>query len=115
MKRKIKRGDIVYIDLGKGAGSEQSGMRPALVIQNNVGNTYSPTTIIACITSQNKAKLPTHIILHNNDIPELKLDSLLMLEQIRTIDETRIQSFVCKLTKDYMEKVDTALRISVGL
>ena len=111
----IKRGDIFYADLNPVVGSEQGGIRPVLVIQNNIGNQYSPTTIIAAITSQlDKAKLPTHIELAK-DICGLEKDSVALLEQIRTIDKRRIKEKVSSLEEPIMRKVDEALIISLGM
>lgn len=111
----IKRGDIYYANLSPVVGSEQGGHRPVLVIQNDVGNKYSPTIIVAAITSQiSKAKLPTHVEICANDF-NLDKDSVILLEQLRTIDKRRLKDKVTHLTEDVMTKVDEALRISVGL
>ena len=111
----ISRGDIYYADLGDVVGSEQGGLRPVLVIQNDVGNKYSPTVIIAAITSRlNKAKLPTHIEL-NKDEFDLHKDSVVLLEQIRTLSKTRLKSKVTTLSNSVMRKIDVAIMISVGL
>lgn len=110
----INRGDIYYADLSPVVGSEQGGIRPVLVIQNNVGNKYSPTVIVAAITSQlSKAKLPTHIELSKSiGLPK---DSVILLEQIRTLDKRRLQDKVCSLNELTMNSVDVALMISCGL
>lgn len=111
----VKRGDIFYADLSPVIGSEQGGVRPILVIQNDVGNKYSPTIIIAAITSQiNKAKLPTHVEI---TAPEYGLpkDSVVLLEQIRTIDKKRLREKIGKFDEEMMKEVDEALRISIGL
>lgn len=111
----IKRGDIFYADLSPVVGSEQGGVRPVLIVQNDVGNKYSPTVIAAAITSQiNKAKLPTHIEIGAQDYGLLK-DSVILLEQIRTIDKKRLREKVGRLDEDLMEKVNDALGVSFGL
>ena len=111
----IRRGDIYYANLSPVVGSEQGGHRPVLVVQNDVGNRYSPTIVIAAITSQiAKAKLPTHVELPADE-KKIGKDSVILLEQIRTIDKRRLKEKVATLDKDMMEKVDTALRISLGL
>lgn len=111
----VKRGDIFYADLSPVIGSEQGGVRPVLVIQNDIGNKYSPTIIIAAITSQiNKAKLPTHVEI---TAPEYGLpkDSVVLLEQIRTIDKKRLREKIGKFDEEMMKEVDEALKISIGL
>lgn len=111
----IRRGDIYYADLSPVVGSEQGGIRPVLIIQNNVGNRYSPTVIAAAITSRgSKAKLPTHIKLYA-DNSGLSKDSVVLLEQIRTIDKTRLKEKMGTLSPYDMYKVDEALSISFGL
>ncbi|MBR6778954.1 MAG: type II toxin-antitoxin system PemK/MazF family toxin [Clostridia bacterium] len=111
----VSRGDIYYADLSPVVGSEQGGIRPVLVVQNNVGNKYSPTVIIAAITSQlDKAKLPTHIELKKDKF-NLEKDSVVLLEQIRTLDKRRLKDLVCALDKDTMQKVDIAILISLGI
>jgi mRNA interferase MazF len=111
----IKKGDIYYADLSPVIGSEQGGVRPVLVVQNDIGNRYSPTIIIAAITSQiNKAKLPTHVEIKGEDYG-LPKDSVLLLEQIRTIDKRRLGEKIGHVKEDIIEKVDDALRISLGL
>ncbi len=111
----MKRGDIYYADLRPVIGSEQGGIRPVLIIQNDVGNRHSPTVICAAITSKmNKAKLPTHIEL-NSKRYEIVKDSVILLEQLRTIDKKRLNDRVCHLDKDIMEKVNEALKISLEL
>ncbi|KAB3533556.1 type II toxin-antitoxin system PemK/MazF family toxin [Alkaliphilus serpentinus] len=111
----VKRGDIYYADLSPVIGSEQGGVRPVLIVQNDIGNRYSPTVIIAAITSQiNKAKLPTHIEITATDYG-LPKDSVVLLEQIRTIDKRRLDEKVGHLDDDIMEKVNEALLISLGL
>ncbi len=111
----IKRGDIFYADLSPVVGSEQGGVRPVLIIQNDVGNKYSPTVIAAAITSQiNKAKLPTHIEISSKDYGLLK-DSVILLEQIRTIDKKRLREKLGHLDDELMERVNEAIGISFGL
>jgi mRNA interferase MazF len=111
----IKRGDIYYADLSPVIGSEQGGVRPVLVVQNDVGNKYSPTVIAAAITSQiNKAKLPTHIEIGALEYGLAK-DSVILLEQIRTIDKRRLREKIGHLDEELMEKVNSALEISFGL
>ena len=110
----IKRGDIFYADLSPVVGSEQGGIRPVLIVQNNVGNKYSPTVIVAAITSQiNKAKIPTHVELPA-EMYSLPKDSVILLEQIRTIDKRRLQDKICTLGNEKMRKVNLALLISLG-
>ncbi|TJX15191.1 type II toxin-antitoxin system PemK/MazF family toxin [Tissierella creatinini] len=111
----VKRGDIFYADLSPVIGSEQGGVRPVLVVQNDVGNKYSPTIIIAAITSQiNKARLPTHIEINATDFG-LPKDSVVLLEQIRTIDKKRLREKIGRFDEDMMKSVDEALRVSIGL
>ncbi len=112
---KVKRGDIFYADLSPVIGSEQGGVRPVVIVQNDIGNKYSPTVIIAAITSQiNKAKLPTHIEIN---APEYGLpkDSVVLLEQIRTIDKRRLREKIGKFNEDMMDSVNKCLSISLGL
>ena len=111
----VKRGDIFYADLSPVVGSEQGGIRPVLIIQNDVGNRYSPTIIIAAITSQiNKAKLPTHIEIDSLQYMLVR-DSVVLLEQVRTVDKKRLREKICHLDEDVMQRVDRALLISFGL
>ena len=111
----VKRGDIFYADLSPVIGSEQGGTRPVLIVQNDVGNKFSPTVIIAAITSQiNKAKLPTHIEISANEFGLLK-DSVILLEQVRTIDKKRLREKIGKLDDTLIAKVDEALGISFGI
>ena len=111
----IRRGDIFYADLSPVVGSEQGGVRPVLVIQNNVGNRHSPTVICAAITSKmNKAKLPTHIEISAEKYHIVK-NSVILLEQIRTIDKQRLKEFVCHVDSGLMRKVNDAVRISLEL
>ena len=111
----IKRGDLYYADLSPVVGSEQGGVRPVLIIQNDVGNKYSPTVIVSAITSQiNKAKLPTHVEISSNEYGHNK-DSVILLEQIRTIDKKRLREKIGCLDENMMIKVDDGLQISLGL
>ncbi len=111
----IKRGDIFYADLSPVIGSEQGGVRPVLIVQNDIGNKYSPTVIAAAITSQiNKAKLSTHIEISAMEYG-LSKDSVILLEQIRTIDKMRIREKIGRLDDELMEKVNDAISISFGL
>lgn len=111
----VKRGDVYYADLSPVIGSEQGGIRPVLVLQNNVGNKYSPTIIISAITSQiNKSKLPTHIEINATDFG-LSKDSVVLLEQIRTIDKKRLREKIGHLNEDVMHQVNEALQISFGM
>ena len=111
----IKRGDIYYADLSPVVGSEQGGVRPVLIVQNDIGNKYSPTVIAAAITSQiNKAKLPTHIEIGAQEYGLAK-DSVILLEQIRTIDKQRLREKVAHLDDDLMVRVNEALGVSFGL
>lgn len=111
----LKRGDVFYADLSPVVGSEQGGVRPVLIVQNDIGNKYSPTVIVAAITSQiNKAKLPTHIELESDEYG-LNKDSVVLLEQIRTIDKKRLKERIGHLDDVKMHYVNTALIISLGL
>jgi mRNA interferase MazF len=111
----VQRGDIYYADLRPVVGSEQGGVRPVLIIQNNIGNRHSPTVICAAITSQmNKAKLPTHVELHSDQYAIAK-DSVVLLEQLRTIDKKRLKDKVCHLDNQILLKIDKALEISLEL
>ncbi len=111
----VKRGDVFYADLSPVVGSEQGGVRPVLVIQNDIGNRFSPTVIIAAITAQiQKAKLPTHVEIEAK-AHGMERDSVILLEQIRTIDKQRLTDKITHLEEETMRKVDEALQISVGL
>ena len=108
----IKRSEIYYADLNPVKGSEQGGVRPVLILQNDKGNQHSPTTIVAAITSQlAKAKLPTHVPIQTEG---LKKDSIILLEQIRTLDKRRLKERIGELSPSKMQKVNTALLISLG-
>lgn len=111
----IRRGDIYYADLRPVIGSEQGGIRPVLIIQNDTGNKHSPTVIVAAITSKmNKAKLPTHIEIDSKKYDIVK-DSVILLEQLRTIDKKRLKDKVCHLDGSILEQVNHALLISLEL
>ena len=111
----IRRGDIYYADLRPVVGSEQGGVRPVLIIQNDVGNRHSPTVICAAITSKmNKAKLPTHVEIKAKDYGILK-DSVILLEQVRTIDKSRLKEKVCHLNSEIQQKINEALMVSLSL
>ena len=111
----MRRGDIYYADLRPVIGSEQGGIRPVLIVQNDVGNRHSPTVICAAITSKlNKAKLPTHIELSAGRY-DMEKDSVILLEQLRTIDKKRLKDKVCHLDEDIMNKVNQGLKISLEL
>jgi mRNA interferase MazF len=111
----IKRGDIYYADLSPVVGSEQGGMRPVLIVQNDTGNRHSPTIIAAAITSQiNKARLPTHIELSARHYG-LTRDSVVLLEQIRTLDKRRLRERLGRLDDGLMQRVDSAIAVSFGL
>ena len=111
----IKRGDIYYADLSPVIGSEQGGLRPVLIVQNDVGNRYSPTVIAAAITSKvGKTKLPTHIDIHADRVG-LSRDSVVLLEQIRTIDKRRLREHMGHVDDRLMNQIDTAIAVSFGL
>lgn len=111
----VRRGDIFYAQLNPVVGSEQGGIRPVLIVQNDIGNQYSPTTIVAAITSQiNKAKLPTHVEISAAKTG-LEKDSVILLEQIRTIDKSRLKQKIAVLDEETMAKVNRAIEISLGL
>ncbi|MGI6150266.1 MAG: type II toxin-antitoxin system PemK/MazF family toxin [Limnochordia bacterium] len=111
----VTRGDIFYANLNPVIGSEQGGVRPVLILQNDIGNKYSPTTIVAAITSRiKKAKLPTHVELEASKY-HLEKDSVILLEQVRTIDKRRLKEQIAHLDDETMEKINQALLISLGL
>lgn len=115
MENGVLRGDVFYANLNPVIGSEQGGVRPVLILQNDVGNKYSPTTIVAAVTSRiKKAKLPTHVEL-NCSHSSLEKDSVILLEQIRTIDKRRLKEKIAHLDKNIMQQIDQALLISLGL
>ncbi|MCX0386836.1 type II toxin-antitoxin system PemK/MazF family toxin [Clostridium perfringens] len=111
-KTSYLRGDIFYADLPDQKGSEQNGLRPVVIIQNNLGNKYGRTLIVAPITSQDKKDLPVHSEIYNNS---LEKDSTILLEQLTTIDKNKIKEFVGHLTRNELKKLNIALAISVGL
>ena len=115
MERTIKRGDIYYAELNPVVGSEQGGIRPVLIISNDIGNSHSPTVIIAAITgrTQTKAKLPTHTEV--KDVEGLDRDSIILLEQIRTIDKQRLKNHMGTMPDNIMARVDKALAISLAM
>lgn len=115
MERKIKRGDIYYANLNPVVGSEQGGRRPVLIVSNDIGNTHSPTVIILPITSrvQTKAKLPTHTEVNN--VEGLDKNSLILAEQIRTIDKRRLEGYVGRLPESMITKLNHALAVSIDL
>lgn len=111
----IRRGDVFYADLRPVVGSEQGGIRPVLIIQNDIGNRHSPTVICAAITSRmNKAKLPTHVEIDAKKC-EIVKDSVILLEQLRTIDKTRLRDRVCHLDEGILKEVNRALMVSLEL
>ena len=111
----VKKGDIFFADLSPVIGSEQGGVRPVIVIQNDIGNKYSPTVIVAAITSQiNKAKLPTHVEIRAGE-HGLNKDSVILLEQLRTVDKRRLRERIGRMEGDAMKKVNDALVISLGI
>jgi len=115
MQNLVKRGDIFYADLSPVVGSEQGGMRPVLIVQNDTGNRHSPTVIAAAITSQTgKARLPTHIELTARNYG-LSRDSVILLEQIRTIDKSRLREKMGQLDNATMDRVNSAIAVSFGL
>lgn len=115
MSRTYLRGDIYYADLGRGIGSEQEGYRPVVIIQNNKGNRHSPTVIVAAISSKVgvKPKLPTHYFI--NAECGLELPSIVLMEQIRTLDKQRLTKYIGRLTKEHIQGMNHALAVSVDL
>lgn len=114
-KMNIRRGDIYYADLSPVVGSEQGGLRPVLIVQNDIGNRYSPTVIAAAITSKlGKAKLPTHIDVFASRVGLVK-DSVILLEQIRTLDKRRLREKMGHLDNELMQQVNNAISVSFGL
>ena len=109
----IKRGDIFYADLNPIIGSEQGGVRPVLIVQNNVGNRYSPTLVVLPLSAAKKPYLPTHIRICGSKM--LPKDSIVLAEQIRTIDRNRLKRYVGSVGFEIMEKVDKAVKISIGV
>ena len=116
MDTNVKRGEIYYADLSPVVGSEQGGVRPVLIIQNDTGNRYSPTVIAAAITSQTgKARLPTHIELPVQQECGLTRDSVVLLEQVRTLDKRRLREKMGRVDRELMDRVDAAIAVSFGL
>lgn len=115
MSKTYQRGDLYYADLGRGIGSEQEGYRPVVIIQNNMGNKHSPTVIIAAISSRVgvKPKLPTHYYINAED--GLELPSIILLEQIRTVDKRRLTKYIGRLSKEHISGMNHALAVSVDL
>lgn len=111
----VKRGEIYYADLNGTIGSEQCGKRPVLIIQNDVGNRYSPTTIVAVITSKHKKEIPTHVFIHKDCVNGLKCDSTIALEQIKTIDKSRLFEKIGCLKEEDKNRVLHALKISLEM
>ncbi len=109
----IKRGDIFYANLNPVIGSEQGGIRPVLVVQNNIGNRHSPTVVVVPISAAKKHYLPTHI--HIKGSESLPKDSIILAEQIRTIDRSRLRKYVGSLNKELMKEIDGILKISIGV
>ncbi|AUJ31432.1 MAG: type II toxin-antitoxin system PemK/MazF family toxin [Liquorilactobacillus nagelii] len=113
--KEVKRGDIFFADLSPVVGSEQGGKRPVLIIQNNIGNRYSPTVVVAAITAQiQKPKMPTHVGLKAEKVG-IERDSVVLLEQIRTIDKQRLQDKITHITNQKMQQIDQAVCVSLGL
>ncbi len=110
----IRRGDVFFAKIGKGIGSEQHGNRPVVVIQNDIGNLHSPTTIVAMITSKQKSRLPTHVSLRGNNIG-LTEESIVMLEQLQTLDMVRFIRLIGHLEEETMKRIDQAAARSIGL
>lgn len=112
----VKRGDIFYADLRPVVGSEQGGIRPVLIVQNDIGNKFSPTTIVVTITSKtNKSSIPTHVDIHSDSNNGLKTDSIALCEQFRTIDKSRLKDKVGFIDEDTMENVLSAVKISLNM
>ena len=110
--KKVKRGELYYAQLPVNIGSEQSGKRPVVIIQNNKGNEYSPTTIVALITSRFKKYIPTHVPISNRALP---YDSIIMTEQVRTIDKSRLGKIIGRISNEEMNCLDEALKVSMHL
>lgn len=115
MDHEMKRGDIYYADLSGTVGCEQGGVRPVVIIQNDTGNTFSPTTIVAPLTSKQKKALPTHVYLHRVEQSGLRKESLISMEQIRTIDKSRIKGYIGKADDNTVQQINRAIMISLGL
>ena len=115
MKKRIVRGAIFYADLDPIIGSEQKGFRPVLIVQNDIGNKYSPTTMIAPISTKlyKEKEQPTHVRVEQ--LKKIRPNSIVLLEQVRTIDKSRLKGYVCKIDDKQMQKIETALLISLGI
>lgn len=111
----IKRGEIYYADLRPVVGSEQGGVRPVLIVQNDAGNLYSPTTIVVAITSKVKRTVPTHVNIYRNMCNGLKTDSTILMEQIRIIDKSRIKKKIGQLNDEDLNSVMNALKVSLAI
>ena len=111
----VEKGDIFFADLSPSIGSEQSGTRPVLIVQNNIGNKFSPTVIAAAITSHHKNDLPTHVTIKSKECQGLKKDSVVLLEQIRTLDKRRLRFKLGSINQNLINQVDKALTVSLGL
>ena len=109
----VKRGDLYYVDLGDGIGSEQCGLRPAVIVQNDKGNRFSTTVIVAPLTSRHKKLMPTHVTLEKKE--KLQKTSTVLLEQIRIVDKQRLKEKIGHVTKDELIKIDNCLKISLGI
>lgn len=113
---KIRRGDIYYADLRPVVGSEQGGVRPVLIVQNDIGNRYSPTTIVILLTSKDKKEsMPTHVTLHKEQCEGLLCDSVIMCEQMRTIDKKRIKDKVGRINDESLDEVMRAVKVSINM
>jgi mRNA interferase MazF len=112
-KKTITRGDIFFVDFGQAVGSEQGNQRPAVVLQNNIGNRHSPTVIVAPMTSKKKTSMPTHVLVPRQG--NLQFDSLVMTEQVRVIDRSRIGKYVGQVCNELQSKIDKALAVSLGM
>lgn len=112
---KIRRGDIYYADLRPTVGCEQGGIRPVLIVQNDIGNQHSPTTIVITLTSRVKKELPTHVPLHKEQCDGLSADSIILCEQIRTIDKKRIKDKVGRINEESLDEVMRAVKVSINM
>lgn len=111
----IKRGELYYADLRPVVGSEQGGIRPVLIVQNDIGNKYSPTTIVVMLTSQIKNSIPTHVDIHKNDMNGLKNDSTALCEQFRTIDKSRIKDKIGCVDNNTLDNILNAVKVSLAM
>ena len=115
MQTEVKKGDIYFADLSPAVGSEQSGTRPVLIIQNNIGNKYSPTVIVAAITSHKKNNLPTHVTLKSKKCQGLQKESVVLLEQIRTLDKCRLIFKMGYISEEDVKEINKVVRLSLGI